>query len=87
MSVKLCWDDVPEEADDKAFLDNLFLKPEEETCNNSDSTKSIADSILTSNLLIKGDNYPVLLLMKDELLGKVNIIYIFLGHNHTNVIY
>ena len=83
MSVKLCWDDVPEEADNKAFLDNLLLKSEE-ACNNSCSNKSIADSILSSNLLIKGDNYPVLQLMKDELLGKVNIIYIDPPYNTGN---
>ncbi len=84
MSVKLCWDDFPEQTDDKAFLDNLLLKPAAEACNNSDCNKSIADSILSSSVLIKGDNYPVLKLMKNELLGKVNIIYIDPPYNTGN---
>lgn len=84
MSLRLCWDDFPEQTDDKAFLNNLLLKPEEKACNNSDCNKSIADSILGSSVLIKGDNYPVLQLMKDELLGKVNIIYIDPPYNTGN---
>ena len=84
MSLRLCWDDFPEQTDDKAFLDNLLLKPEEKACNNSDCNKSISDSILSSSVLIKGDNYPVLQLMKDELLGKVNIIYIDPPYNTGN---
>ena len=84
MSLRLCWDDFPEQTDDKAFLDNLLLKPAAEACNNYDCTKSISDSILSSSVLIKGDNYPVLQLMKDELLGKVNIIYIDPPYNTGN---
>ena len=84
MSVKLCWDDFPEQTDDKAFLDNLLLKPAAEACSNYDCTKSITDSILSSSVLIKGDNYPVLQLMKNELLGKVNIIYIDPPYNTGN---
>ena len=82
MSFTFSWTDVPEQFDDESILQKLSLQ----RCDNEaePGAKVLKANALDSNILIKGDNYPVLKLLKNEFAEKINIIYIDPPYNTGN---
>ena len=82
MSFTFSWTDVPEQFDDESILQKLSLQ----RCDNEaePGVKVLNANALDSNILIKGDNYPVLKLLKNEFAEKINIIYIDPPYNTGN---
>lgn len=72
MAITLTWTDFSELFDDSSKIEKITITP------------SIPDSENLQNLLIEGDNYPVLQILQNQYNQKINLIYIDPPYNTGN---